>query len=796
MKRILPIVVGCAVGLVGATVWTVLQHRPAAETVSAPLPVTAIVLNAADAHAILPPFQLKPDPSAARSMAMVLPAGASARGTNHNGSAEFRFDVVKAGPYRAWLRAYWRDSCANSVALIVDDGPPYMAGQDALYGTWHWVRAAEYELSAGSHTLALREREDGVAMDQVLLTLDQEFVPSGPVTDGGEAFGIRRFADSFDRSPGHGLEAWKKSGDWDIAFTLDPNRIPYQYSLTGRAGTNGGDAVAWVAGPPWPGAHLEISLCPRKEGRYGLIMQDDDGSDAVRVMLDVGQSSAALRITGPNGLNASVPSGKRAAVGQWSRLEVARWDHSLRVRLDGAQLYDCDDLRAAGGRLGLVACAGEAVFDDFRVSSIPGSPKPPAGVTMPWTGDTDEDLYAIGTFHFTRSKIERGSDYIDLTEEEYDSIRESADVDKLRRGRTVYLPLLGRKEEVVWRRLAGQWVIRDGVLRGVGPGAGVRLWRYVQSDIDMHFRVRLHTTNGLASCATVGLYRGSGVGAGIGITAGKTSDTARVTWLTVEPDDAWHQVSISVDGERMRMRLDDGPWQESKITRGYAGGIELGVLRGVAEFDDVEIGVPRGRKGVHFYAFERRETDWWREGGKWVDHAGITCAMSASWIGLEATGRKYGVLWNRRPLRGDTLVGLTMEANTEWLGWNRNPSHIHHPYNNVCIYLSQGRWCERGYRLEVNARGRTATVLYRNGEEVLVVPQDRSFPMQYTGGHSPFRPRSNRLVLVRAGGAIRAFVNDKEVLVYRDPDPLKVDTLGIGGYRTRVNFTQIEVREL
>ena len=88
------------------------------------------------------------------------------------------------------------------------------------------------------------------------------------------------------------------------------------------------------------------------------------------------------------------------------------------------------------------------------------------------------------------------------------------------------------------------------------------------------------------------------------------------------------------------------------------------------------------------------------------------------------------------------------------------------------------------------------TVLYRAGKEVASARQDYRFPIQYGGGHAPYRPRRNRISLVRQGRRVRGLVNGVEVLSYTDEKPLTTDTVGIGGYRTRINFSRIMVREL
>jgi hypothetical protein len=154
------------------------------------------------------------------------------------------------------------------------------------------------------------------------------------------------------------------------------------------------------------------------------------------------------------------------------------------------------------------------------------------------------------------------------------------------------------------------------------------------------------------------------------------------------------------------------------------------------------------------------------------------------------------MLWNKRTFAGDLLLSTNIEENSEWMGWEQDPSHIHHPYDNIVLCLGKGQDTGSGYRLEVNSRDRTATVLYRADKEVASVPQDYRFPIQYKGGHAPYSPRRNRISLVRQGNRLRALVNGVEVLSYTDPDPLATERVGIGGYQTHVNFSRIMVREL
>ena len=82
-----------------------------------------------------------------------------------------------------WCRVWWNGECSNSFTVKIDDQPPFLFGEDATYKTWHWVRypvsrtAKPIDLTAGDHSLVLLNREDGVRIDQILLSSDKRFVP-------------------------------------------------------------------------------------------------------------------------------------------------------------------------------------------------------------------------------------------------------------------------------------------------------------------------------------------------------------------------------------------------------------------------------------------------------------------------------------------------------------------------------------------------------------------------------------------------------------------------------------------
>ena len=354
------------------------------------LPVGTIALSAADASSVTAPFVLREDATAADGVAIVLLEGAGTR--RKSGAAQFNVPVTNTANYTIWARTRWENSCGNSLAFRVDHAKPRSIGQDSVYNTWHWIRAGKAELTATNHTATIAEREDGVAFDQLLFTPDSNFRPSGIVRAETDTIGVRLFADSFDRSPGHGSPAWSfDSGQWDIAFSLDPNRIPLQYSLTGSA-TNG-PATALLNGMPWRGCRFEFSALSENPAEFGVILDHSQSqSNATQVLLSTTGQHAVVRATIP-GENIAHPIGNCVRTGEWHRVVVERWASVLTVTVDGQPVLQQLDLTPATGAIGLVTTRGSVFFDDVRVEEILWQAEIPGVARIPWVLSANAEWY-------------------------------------------------------------------------------------------------------------------------------------------------------------------------------------------------------------------------------------------------------------------------------------------------------------------------------------------------------------------------------------------------------------------
>lgn len=112
-----------------------------------------------------------------------IPEGAGNPPKVEAGKAVFAVEVPEDGVFTLWCRVWWEGECSNSFTVTLDDQPAFLFGEDATYKAWHWVRypvsrtSAPVKLAKGKHALTFHNREDGVKLDQVLLSADKRFVP-------------------------------------------------------------------------------------------------------------------------------------------------------------------------------------------------------------------------------------------------------------------------------------------------------------------------------------------------------------------------------------------------------------------------------------------------------------------------------------------------------------------------------------------------------------------------------------------------------------------------------------------
>jgi len=143
------------------------------------------VIDASDAVTLTPPFERASDSQAAKQSVLRIPdeKGKPPEGEEPDmkyGGAVYDLDIQDAATCKVWLRVWWEGACGNTIYVKMDDGKAVTVGNDGTYDAWHWLEAPiTYPLTQGPHKLVLLNREDGIRVDQILLTDDMEYFPQG-----------------------------------------------------------------------------------------------------------------------------------------------------------------------------------------------------------------------------------------------------------------------------------------------------------------------------------------------------------------------------------------------------------------------------------------------------------------------------------------------------------------------------------------------------------------------------------------------------------------------------------------
>ncbi len=99
------------------------------------------------------------------------------------GYAQFSFEVPTAGQYLIWGRVAAKDWNADSFFVAMDGGE-FLLFDIPFGGEWVWApvknrtaNAIPFTLTAGTHTLTVKQREAGAKLDRILITNDFSFAP-------------------------------------------------------------------------------------------------------------------------------------------------------------------------------------------------------------------------------------------------------------------------------------------------------------------------------------------------------------------------------------------------------------------------------------------------------------------------------------------------------------------------------------------------------------------------------------------------------------------------------------------
>jgi len=132
-------------------------------------------------------FTTGTDPNASGQSYLTIPNGAGGvlDDPSLGGYAEYTFNVPVNGSYFIWGKTLTDNNGDDSVYVSVDNRTPDVWSLAHGGQWWLWDQPSRsnfsnprwYELAAGQHTLRITQREDGIKIDQFLITNDPYFAP-------------------------------------------------------------------------------------------------------------------------------------------------------------------------------------------------------------------------------------------------------------------------------------------------------------------------------------------------------------------------------------------------------------------------------------------------------------------------------------------------------------------------------------------------------------------------------------------------------------------------------------------
>jgi hypothetical protein len=252
-----------AVVLLALLAMLLCRHLPARPTdaLSAPLrpavpppDAVTVVLSADTATAVAPGVERVAEPGTASQQVLSVP-DLSLESTVPERLASWPFSTPRQARVAVWFRVWWQDGCGNSLAAGIDGALPLLVGNDGTYNAWHWVHGFDADLAAGAHVLALAPREDGIRLDQILVTSATAGPPQGLLGPDGSPL---------DPAPAPAAEPVAP------ALAVVPREPPFRVGV-GGCYRGGFEAAVLALGLPWSKVNDCDLTRPERLARFDLI---------------------------------------------------------------------------------------------------------------------------------------------------------------------------------------------------------------------------------------------------------------------------------------------------------------------------------------------------------------------------------------------------------------------------------------------------------------------------------------------------------------------------------------------
>lgn len=156
------------------------MHLPKALILLPLLPAASFAatfcFEAEHANALSMPFEITEPKEGPGSRVLTIPEGAGdstafrgARNGIRPGTATYRVPFLAGKKWWVWLRVRWNGNCSNSMIVRIGNRSEIIMTE--RFGVWHWIKIDKpFSVESRLTSVFLQSREDGIWVDQVLLT--------------------------------------------------------------------------------------------------------------------------------------------------------------------------------------------------------------------------------------------------------------------------------------------------------------------------------------------------------------------------------------------------------------------------------------------------------------------------------------------------------------------------------------------------------------------------------------------------------------------------------------------------
>ncbi|HUV35857.1 MAG TPA: hypothetical protein VMX58_02850 [Patescibacteria group bacterium] len=319
-------------------------------------------IEAESARYVLEPIEISSDTEASGGACIAIKQGAGTGMTGAGGEAMYDIDIPEPGQYVLWARVYWLDGCSNSFFVDIG-GKNYHFGEDSNFHRWHWIRfmLPGFE-SSGRKEMIIRNREDGISIDKLLVTKKLDYIPQG--------MGGNRFVYFFEDGLPSG---WRPKTEhyWEIAGGKGVNGSS-AYHLRALGGATDEYSVGIEVGESYAFQCIVKSLHEdRRERNFRVLLNYRNERDYCCLDCNDGLFSF-LKVSGQGVDTLSRTDTHVESMieidGEFHFVEIQVSIHSVTVEFDGHPVLRVDKPGLGGGRIGLGSRAGDVLFDNVVIA--------------------------------------------------------------------------------------------------------------------------------------------------------------------------------------------------------------------------------------------------------------------------------------------------------------------------------------------------------------------------------------------------------------------------------------------